>query len=149
MRVRNDASNTVSGCKKSAGQMVRNQNENYPFLKKREKKFFIILLSESRIVVRIRKYRLTFTRISIVKQTTLTIRLPHCLTSAVRLGKGAKAELQNCSCKNCSCAGHDGQIICQPVAPDVVRYVYTQTHTYTHMQKHTKKENVKGYEKLP
>ena len=90
-----------------------------------------------------------FTRVSIIKQAMLIVRLPHCLTAIVGHGKALKPNCKNCSCKNCLCAGHDGQIICQPVAPDVVRYVYTQKHTYTHMQKHTKKENVKGYEKLP
>ena len=89
------------------------------------------------------------TRILIVMQTTLTICLLYCLTSAVRLGRALKSNCKNCSCKNCSCAGHDRQIICQPVTPDVVHYVYTQTYTYTHMQKHKKKVNVRGYEKLP
>ena len=74
----------------------------------------------------------------------LIIRLPHCLTAIVGNGKALKSNWKNCSCKYCSCAGHDGQIICQPVAPDVLRYVYTQTYTYTHMQSIRKRKMQKG-----
>ena len=127
--------------------MVRNQNENYPFLKKEGKRNFSLFFFPKVGLWCALESISTFTRISIVKQTTLTIRLLHCLTSAVRLGGALKLNCKNCSCRNCLCAGHDGQIICQPVAPDVLRYVYTQTYTYTHRQKSYKKGKCKRVRK--
>ena len=84
-----------------------------------------------------------------IKQAMLIVCLPHCLTAIVGHGKALKPNFKNCSCKNCSCAGHDGQIICQPVAPWCSALcVYTNTYVYIYA-KYIKKENIKGYEKLP
>ena len=115
--------------------------------RKKRKRNLYFFFSEGWMAVHIRKYSNISQNFN--SKAMLTICLPHCLTSTVRYGRVLKSNCKNCSCKNCMCAGHDGQIMCQAIAPWCSAQCVYIKYTYTHMKKHIKKENVRGYEKLP